>query len=149
MLTLIQSSRSRQVEGMAGLYEPGKTVLRYEEHLGSVPLPPSSREIIYGPLHSESSQTSDGSQETGDSGHYSNEVSNEEMSNPSTGQSSRPESFGLDEINSGAELKQSFEVENEEMLRHPLHHSAPDATQPCCTSEGSHPAPHTSPAVDS
>lgn len=146
---LIKSSRSPQVERRASLYEPGKTVLRYEEHLGSAPLPPSSREIIYGPFHSESSHTSDGSQETGDSGHYSNEESNEEMSNPSSSQSSRPESFGPDDINTDAELKQSFEVENEEMLSHPIRHSAPDATQLCCTSEGSHPALHTSQAVDS
>ncbi|XP_073327917.1 protogenin B [Pagrus major] len=137
------------VERRASLYEAGKTVLRYEEHLGSAPLPPSSREIIYGPLHSESSQSSEGSQETGDSGHYSNEESNEEMSNPSTSQSSRPESFGSDDIAAVAELKQSFEVENEEMLRRPLHHSAPDATRRCCTSEGSLPALHTSQAVGS
>uniref|UniRef100_A0A3Q1BXV7 Protogenin n=1 Tax=Amphiprion ocellaris TaxID=80972 RepID=A0A3Q1BXV7_AMPOC len=84
----------------ASLYEAGKTVLRYEERLGTAPLPPSSREIIYGPLHSESSHTSEGSQETGDSGHYSNEESNEEMSNPSTSQSSRPESFGPDNATS-------------------------------------------------
>lgn len=131
------------------MYEAGKTVLRYEERLGSVPLPPSSREIIYGPFHSESSHTSEGSQETGDSGHYSNEESNEEMSNPSTSHSSRPESFGSDNITTVAELKQSFEVENEEMLSHPLHHSAPDAPRLCCTSEGSHPAVHTSQAVGS
>lgn len=131
------------------MYEAGKTVLRYEEHLGSAPLPPSSREIIYGPFHSESSHTSEGSQETGDSGNYSNEESNEEMSNPSTSQSSRPESFGSDDITTVPELKQSFEVENEEMLSHPLRHSAPDAARLCCTSEGSHPALHTSQAVGS
>ncbi|XP_010744718.2 protogenin B [Larimichthys crocea] len=137
------------IETRASLYEAGKTVLRYDEHLGSAPLPPSSREIIYGPCHSESSHTSEGSQETGDSGHYSNEESNEEMSNPSTSQSSRPESFGSDDITTVAELKQSFEVENEEMPSRPRHHSAPDATRLCCTSEGSHPALHTSQAVGS
>lgn len=131
------------------MYEPGKTVLRYEEHLGSAPLPPSSREIIYGPDHSESSHTSDGSRETGDSGHFSNEESNEEMSNPSTSQSSRPESFGPDDMNPDAELKQSFQVENEEVLSHPLHRSTPDAPQLCCTTEGSHPTPQTSQTVDS
>lgn len=90
------------------MYEAGKTVLRYEEHLGSAPLPPSSREIIYGPLRSESSHTSEGSQETGDSGHYSNEESNEEMSSPSSSRSSRP-----DDSIAVLELKQSFKVEKE------------------------------------
>ncbi|KAM7396862.1 hypothetical protein PAMP_019870 [Pampus punctatissimus] len=132
------------VERRASLYEAGKTVLKYEEHLGSAPLPPSSREIIYGPLHSESSHSSEGSQETGDSGHYSNEESNEEMSNPSTSQSSRPESFGLDDGRTATELKQSFGVENEENLC--LHHSAPDAIRLCCSSEGSHPSQHSSQA---
>ncbi|KAF0040993.1 hypothetical protein F2P81_006891 [Scophthalmus maximus] len=134
------------VESRASLYEAGKTVLRYDEHLG--PLPPSSREIIYGPFHSESSHSSEGSQETGDSGHYSNEESNEEMSNPSTSQSSRPESFGPNDGTAVIELKQSFEVEFEKTLSHPLHHSALDASQLCCTSEGSHPALHISHAEE-
>ncbi|KAK9516552.1 hypothetical protein VZT92_024473 [Zoarces viviparus] len=145
----IRNPGESDAERRASLYEAGKTVLRYEEQLGSAPLPPSSREIIYGPYHSESSHTSEGSQETGDSGHYSNEESNEEMSNPSTNQSSRPQSFGSDDGPTAAELKQSFEVENEEMLSHPLHHSAPDATRFCCISECSHPALHTSQGVGS
>lgn len=95
-----------QVESRASLYEAGKTVLRYEERLGSGPLAPSSREIIFGPFHSESSQGSEGSQETGDSGHYSTE----EMSNPSTSSSSRPESVGPED----AVLKQSLDVEMEQ-----------------------------------
>ncbi|XP_071352541.1 protogenin B-like [Trachinotus anak] len=140
----IRNPAQSDVESRASLYETGKVVLRYDEHLGSAPLPPSSREIIYGPFHSESSHTSEGSQETGDSGHYSNEESNEEMSNPSTNQSSRPESFGPDDVTTVAEMKQSFEVENEEMLSHPNHHPATDASRLCCTSEGSHPAQHTS-----
>lgn len=119
------------------MYEPGKTVLRYEKRIGSAALPPSSEELIYGPFHTESSHASDGSQETGDSGHYSNEESNEDMSNPSTNRNSRSESFGLDAIN--AELKQSFAVENEEIPNHPTYQSAPSATQLCCTSERSHP----------
>ncbi|XP_029289653.1 protogenin B-like [Cottoperca gobio] len=145
----IKNPSESDAERRASLYEAGKTVLSYEEHLGSAALQPSSREIIYGPYHSESSHTSEGSQETGDSGHYSNEESNEEMSNPSTSQSSRPESFGPDDVTTVAELKQSFEVENEERLSHPLHHSAPNATRLCCTSEGSHPALHSSRDVDS
>ncbi|XP_061825262.2 protogenin B-like [Nerophis lumbriciformis] len=121
------------VEGRVSLYESGKTVLRYVEHQGSAPLPPSSREIIFGPFHAESSQGSDGSQETGDSGHYSSEESNEEMSNASTNQSSRPESIG--QCN-GAELKPSFQVENEQ-IRGSFHLPAPDSARPCCASGGS------------
>lgn len=109
----IRNPADSDIETRASLYEAGKTVLRYEEHLGSAPLPPSSREIIYGPLRSESSQTSEGSQETGDSGHYSNEESNEEMSSPSSSRSSRPESLGPDDSIAVLELKQSFKVEKE------------------------------------
>lgn len=112
------------------MYEAGKTVLRYDEHLDSASLPPSSREIIYGPFHSENSHGSEGSQETGDSGHYSTEDSNEEMSNPSTSQSSRPESFGPD---AGTELKPSFQVENEKTPR--LHLASSDAARMCSSSE--------------
>uniref|UniRef100_A0A3B3XK00 Protogenin n=1 Tax=Poecilia mexicana TaxID=48701 RepID=A0A3B3XK00_9TELE len=88
------------------LYETGKTVLRYDDRLGSAPLPASSQEMIYGPLHPESSQSSEGSQETGDSGHYSNEESNEEPSNSSAYQSSRATRLESD-------LKQSVKLEPE------------------------------------
>ncbi|XP_069018792.1 protogenin B-like [Embiotoca jacksoni] len=145
----IRNLPESDAETRASLYEAGKTVLRYEERPGSAPLPPSSREIIYGPLHSESSHTSEGSQETGDSGHYSNEESNEEMSNPLTSQSSRPESFGPDNDTPVAELKQSFKVENEEILSHPFHQSAPNASWLCSTSEDSPPTLHTSLAASS
>uniref|UniRef100_A0A3Q0S928 Protogenin homolog b (Gallus gallus) n=1 Tax=Amphilophus citrinellus TaxID=61819 RepID=A0A3Q0S928_AMPCI len=123
---------------VTSLYEAGKTVLRYEDHPGSAPLPPSSREIIYGPLCSESSHTSEGSQETGDSGHYSNEESNEEMSSPSSSQSSRPESFGPDDRTTVVELKHCFEVEKEV-----------DASWLRSTSGDSQPASHTSQAASS
>ncbi|XP_075998541.1 protogenin B-like [Genypterus blacodes] len=137
------------IERRASLYEAGRTVLRYEEHLGSAPLPPSSREIIYGPQHGESSHTSEGSQETGDSGNYSNEESNEEMSNPSTTQSSRPASLGLDDGLTVIELKQCFQMENEKMANRCFHNSASDATGLCCGPEGSHQAPHMCQAVGS
>ncbi|XP_071752712.2 protogenin B-like [Centroberyx gerrardi] len=140
----IQNPSESDLENRACFYEAGKTVLRYEERLGAAPLQPSSREIIYGPHHSESSHTSEGSQETADSGHYSNEESNEEMSNPSTGQRSRPQSFGPDDGVAG--LKASFKVEDEEMPGRPLRRSAPDAAQACCVSvvEASHPAQYSS-----
>lgn len=136
-----------QDECRASLYQPGKTVLRYEKHFGSAPVPSSSKEIVYGPFHSESSHGSDGSQETADSGHYSNEESNEEMSNPSTGQHSRPQSFGLDDLK--AELKPSFTVENEEVRSQTCHRSAPDLPRSCCIVESVHPAPNTPEGADS
>ncbi|XP_060933219.1 protogenin B-like [Limanda limanda] len=144
----IRNQAESDAENRASLYEAGKTVLRYDGDLASGPLSPSSREIIYGPFHTESSHTSEGSQETGDSGHYSNEESNEEMSNPSTSQSSRPESFGPNDEDAVTELTQSFQVENEKKLS-PLHHSAPGTSQLCCTLEGSHVVLHASQAVGS
>lgn len=103
------------------MYEPGRTVLRYEEHFGSAAPPPPSQELF----PSESSHGSEGSQETADSGHYSNEESNEEMSSPSSGQHSRPDSFGLDDPD--AEEKPSFKVENEAILGRSCRDSAPEA----------------------
>lgn len=146
-LRLLFPPASAQIESRASLYEPGKTILRYDQSLTSAPLPPSSREIIYGPAsQSESSNGSDGSRETGDSGHYSSENSHGEMSNPSSSRSSRPESFGLDE----AELRERFRVEDEDAPSPALfHHSAPDSTQLHCTLEGHCRAPRSSQAVDS
>ncbi|XP_027884667.1 protogenin B-like [Xiphophorus couchianus] len=112
-------------ETRACLYETGKTVLRYDDRLGSAPLPASSREMIYGPLHPESSQSSEGSQETGDSGHYSNEESNEEPSNSSACQSSRTTRVESDHSAAGPNLKQSVKLEPEGM---PSRHSAPKAS---------------------
>ncbi|XP_061577698.1 protogenin B-like [Cololabis saira] len=129
------------LERRASLYETGKTVLRYDEHLGSAPLSPSSQEIIYGPLHVAGSRASEGSQETGDSGHYSNEDSNEDMSSTSTNHSSRTESLGSD---SGTEdPKQSCKVENEELQSRRFHRSANDASWLCLSSKHQHPAPQT------
>ncbi|XP_053741667.1 protogenin B-like [Synchiropus splendidus] len=110
----LRSQMETDAESRASLYEAGKVVLRYEERLGS-PLPPSSREIIYGPSHSESSHSSEGSQETADSGHYSNEESNEEVSDSSTCNFSPTASCAA--ATSGAELKQSYELENEKSVR--------------------------------
>lgn len=74
------------------LYEAGKTVLCYEDKVDALSLQPSSLQILFGPLgglqssvgssqgsSSGTTEASEGSHETGDSGHYSNE----EMSNES------------------------------------------------------------------
>ncbi|KAK2917728.1 hypothetical protein Q8A73_004474 [Channa argus] len=137
----IRNSSGNDIEMRASSYEAGRTVLRYEQHLA--PLPPLSQDIIYGPLQSETSNSSEGSQDTGDSGHYSNEESNDDMSNGSTTHSFRPESFGSDEGTTVSGLKQCFKVENKVMLGHPLSHSATDASK---LSECSHLVPQTSQA---
>ncbi|KAK1789729.1 hypothetical protein P4O66_015628, partial [Electrophorus voltai] len=68
-------------------YEVGKTVLQYEEKQAVLPLQPSSLQILFRPLgESESSQTSEGSRETGDSGNFSND--DVETSSPDTCQQS-------------------------------------------------------------
>ncbi|XP_020559623.1 protogenin B [Oryzias latipes] len=124
----IKNPPESNVEMRANLYEAGKTVLRYEDLPGSPPLPLSSREIIFGPLHSESSNNSEGSQETGDSGNYSNEESNED--NPTTSQNSRTEPLGSDKGNAVSELQPPFKVKNEEM-RGGFHHSTLDKSCNC------------------
>ncbi|KAM9807749.1 protogenin B-like [Neosynchiropus ocellatus] len=126
----LRGQTETDAESRASLYEAGKVVLRYEEHLGSMPLPPSSREILYGPSHSESSHSSEGSQETADSGHYSNEESNEEVSDSST--CNVPHRVSCAVAASGAELKQSYQLENEKSVRVHL----PDTAQLFCHSDG-------------
>lgn len=101
-------------------------------------MPPPSQEIF----PSESSHSSEGSQETADSGHYSEE-SNEEMSSPC----SRPHSFGLEDPDT--EGKQSFKVENEAILRQSCRHSAPEAPPSRRPSEKYGLTPNTPDAADS
>ncbi|KAI4877287.1 hypothetical protein NFI96_011843, partial [Prochilodus magdalenae] len=67
------SKKSQVVEGRC-FYEVGNTVLQYEEEQAVASLQPSSLQIFYRPLgESESSQTSEGSRETGDSGNFSHD----------------------------------------------------------------------------
>ncbi|XP_012735887.2 protogenin B [Fundulus heteroclitus] len=127
---------ANDAETRACSYEPGRTVLRYDERPGSAPLPLSSREIIYGPLHVESSQSSEGSQETGDSGHYSNEESNEETSNPSTCQSSRTARLESDAGAAGPDLKPSVKAEPDGMH---FRRSVPEASFLTSASGNAHP----------
>ncbi|XP_066523098.1 protogenin B [Hoplias malabaricus] len=64
-------------------YEVGKTVLQYEEEQTVASLQPSSLPIFYHPLgETESSQTSESSRETGDSGNFSHDEA--ETSSPNT-----------------------------------------------------------------
>ncbi|XP_071271847.1 protogenin B-like [Salvelinus alpinus] len=167
-----------QAENRACLYEAGKTVLCYEEKEGAPPLQPSSLHILFGPLgglqssggfsegnSSGTTETSDGSQETGDSGHYSNEEISNEMSNPSTatsGRNSRPPSFGsaLDDSPTPEKVEEEklillpgFKVESEvtpprRLYRHhhglhqPGHDTVQHPSRPCSLSaeEADYPA---------
>ncbi|KAJ3597012.1 hypothetical protein NHX12_003412 [Muraenolepis orangiensis] len=122
-----QNLNISNAEKRACLYEAGKMVLRYEERPGSAALPPFSREIIFGPQpHQhhppESSHTGEGSQETTDSGHYSNEEMSNSSSCSSTG---RPEPASYDPAD--VVVVGEFKVENEEIeiFAHP--HLLPDA----------------------
>ncbi|CAL8261427.1 unnamed protein product [Merluccius merluccius] len=128
-------------EKRACLYEAGKTVLRYEERPGSAALPPFSREIIFGPQPdqhhpAESSHTSEGSQETADSGHYSNEeMSNESSGSGGGGGTGRPEPPSFCPTGGplavvvavGEFTPSSFKVENEEIEMRALPRLLPDA----------------------
>ena len=129
-----------QAEKRACLYEAGKTVLRYEERPGAAALPPFSREIIFGPQPhqdqpSESWPTDEGSQETADSGHYSNqELSSEEMSSSSSGSGSsnrRAEPPSSSPADNPAvvvgEFTPSLRVENNKIEICALPHRPPDA----------------------
>eukprot|EP00063_Salmo_salar_P006679 XP_013981514.1 PREDICTED: protogenin A-like isoform X2 [Salmo salar] len=134
---------TNQAENRACLYKAGKTVLCYEEREGASPLQPSSLQILFGPLgdlessggfsegsSSGTTETSEGSQETGDSGHYSDEEISNEMSNRSTstsGCNSRPPSFGSELDDSPTpdeeEEKPGFKVDSEVTPpRHPYRH---------------------------
>ncbi|KAM6943598.1 protogenin A [Xenentodon cancila] len=70
-------------------YQPSTTVLTYEEELSVSPNQPTTLQALLGhPGCTEGSSNSEGSHETGDSGHYShNEM---ELTNLSSGPSSRP-----------------------------------------------------------
>ncbi|XP_066557440.1 protogenin A isoform X1 [Amia ocellicauda] len=75
-------------------YQPGSTVLTYEEESPSSLQPPTSLQVLFGPLgDTEHSQNSEGSHETGDSGRYSHDEM--EMTNLSSGHNTRPPSQEL------------------------------------------------------
>ncbi|XP_036400225.1 protogenin A [Megalops cyprinoides] len=90
-----QNPRKEQAQrtghGMCS-YQPGLTVLRYEDESPSSLCQPASLEVLLGPRgDSEGSQNSEGSHETGDSGRYSHDET--EMTNLSSGRNTRPPSL--------------------------------------------------------
>ena len=73
-------------------YQPGTTVLTYEEELSVSPDQPSNLQALLGhPGDTEASSNSEGSHATGDSGRYSHDET--EMTNLSSSASSRPASL--------------------------------------------------------
>lgn len=73
-------------------YQPGTTVLTYEEELSISPDHPTTLQALLGPPSDmEGSSNSEGSHATGDSGRYSHDET--EMTNLSSGASSRPSSL--------------------------------------------------------
>uniref|UniRef100_A0A8C3AXP3 Protogenin n=1 Tax=Cyclopterus lumpus TaxID=8103 RepID=A0A8C3AXP3_CYCLU len=95
------SNVKKDSEAFAASYQPGTTVLTYEEELSMSPDQPTTLQaLLWRPGDSEGSSNSEGSHATGDSGRYSHDET--EMTNLLSGTSSRPpsltaeESVGLD-----------------------------------------------------
>ncbi|XP_019907499.3 protogenin A isoform X2 [Esox lucius] len=87
-----QSSQIQRISHGICSYQPGVTVLFYKDESPSSPNQPSSLQALFGPGGDpEGSSSSEGSHETGDSGRYSHDET--EMTNLSSGQSSRPVSL--------------------------------------------------------
>uniref|UniRef100_A0A674CRR3 Protogenin n=1 Tax=Salmo trutta TaxID=8032 RepID=A0A674CRR3_SALTR len=87
LLTQIQ----RKSHGICS-YQPGVTVLCYEDESLSSPNQPTSLQVLFGPpFDTEGSSNSESSHETGDSGRYSHDET--EMTNLSSGPSSHPASL--------------------------------------------------------
>ncbi|KAM9860550.1 protogenin A [Aulostomus maculatus] len=92
-----KDNRSGQIIRHAAIsYQPGSTVLTYEEELSISPDQPAALQALLGhPGDSENSSNSEGSHATGDSGRYSHDET--EMTNLSSGQSSRQPSLTADD----------------------------------------------------
>lgn len=117
---MLQVQLNRQDRPLS--YQQGATVLCYEEEL----LPGCSSSSSSGPhqphgppqallprpcLDTEGSSNSEGSQDTGDSGRYSHDET--EMTNLSSGRSSRPPSLSTEE-SAGSEFSPAQESDREE-----------------------------------
>lgn len=73
-------------------YQPGTTVLTFEEELSLSPDQPATMQaLLWRPSDTEGSSNSEGSHATGDSGRYSHDET--ELTNLSSGPSSRPPSL--------------------------------------------------------
>ncbi|XP_033972381.1 protogenin A [Trematomus bernacchii] len=96
-------------------YQPGSTVLTYEEELNLSPDQPDAMQAMrWSPGDSEGSSSSEGSHATGDSGRYSHDET--EMTNLSSGaSSSRPSLSAEDSGGSDCSAKESGDVVEESL----------------------------------
>lgn len=97
MLSVLQNIRQ-----CSASYQPGSTVLTFEEELSMSPDPPGTMQaLLWRSGDTEGSSNSEESHATGDSGRYSHDET--EMTNLSSGPSSRPPSAMAEESGSSAE----------------------------------------------
>uniref|UniRef100_A0A671YNN7 Protogenin n=1 Tax=Sparus aurata TaxID=8175 RepID=A0A671YNN7_SPAAU len=90
-----KDSKAVQKHGSAS-YQLSSTVLTFEEELSMSPDQPNTMQaLIWRPGDTEGSSNSEGSHETGDSGRYSHDET--EMTNLSSGASSRPPSLSAED----------------------------------------------------
>ncbi|TNN87477.1 Protogenin A [Liparis tanakae] len=90
------SEASQSVRHSSASYQPSPPVLTYEEELSMSPDQPTTLQaLLWRPGDSEGSSNSEGSHATGDSGRYSHDET--EMTNLSSGTSSRPPSLTAEE----------------------------------------------------
>lgn len=82
-------------------YQPGTTVLTFEEELSLSPDQPATMQaLLWRPSDTEGSSNSEGSHATGDSGRYSHDET--ELTNLSSGPSSRPPSLAAEDSGGSA-----------------------------------------------
>ncbi|XP_036836717.1 protogenin A-like [Oncorhynchus mykiss] len=136
-----KSQIQRKSHGICS-YQPRATVLCYKDESLSSPNQPTSLQVLFGPpFDTEGSSNSEGSHETGDSGRYSHDET--EMTNLSSGPSSRPASLREESGGSFCSPAQESEGELEEQSHLDLgigdsmekpcnhhHYQAPDNSQP-------------------
>ncbi|XP_056134770.1 protogenin A-like [Lampris incognitus] len=120
---MVQVQRKRHG---VGSYQPGSTVLCYEEEVSMSADRPVTLQVLLGtPSDTEGSSNSEGSHETGDSGRYSHDET--EVTNLASSPDSRPPSVGAEE--EGSELDHSPSEESSEEtdklkeLQEDRHHS--------------------------
>ncbi|XP_060924749.1 protogenin A [Limanda limanda] len=104
---------SKAVQNMrhgAVTYQSGTTMLTYEDELVSPDQPGNLQSLLGHHGDTEGSSNSEGSHETGDSGRYSHDET--EMTNLSSGASSRPPSLTAEDIG-GLDCSDSAEESNE------------------------------------
>ncbi|XP_063737045.1 protogenin A [Eleginops maclovinus] len=126
------SEAQQNVRPCPASYQPGSTVLTYEEELNMSPDQPAAMQaMLWRPSDSEGSSSSEGSHATGDSGRYSHDET--EMTNLSSGASSSRQSLsGEDSGGSECSAKESDEMVEENLTDLKLTESVDNG---CCHHE--------------